>query len=53
MDSLGALELRTRIETETGLRITSTSMTTTIRDLAANLSEKLVPAEAADVEVSA
>ncbi len=53
MDSLGALELRTRIETETGIRITSTNMTTTIRDLAALLSEKLVPAEAADVEVSA
>ncbi|WP_253867724.1 type I polyketide synthase [Mycobacterium sp. GA-1285] len=53
MDSLGALELRTRIETETGLRITSTNMTTTIRDLAAMLFEKLVPAETADVEVSA
>ena len=53
MDSLGALELRTRIETETGLRITSTNMTTTIRDLATMLSEKLVPAEAKDVEVSA
>ncbi len=53
MDSLGALELRTRIETETGLRITSTNMTTTIRDLAAMLSEKLVPAESADVEVPA
>ena len=47
MDSLGALELRTRIETETGIRITSSDMTTTIRDLAGLLCEKLAPAEAA------
>ncbi|VEG38859.1 phthioceranic/hydroxyphthioceranic acid synthase [Mycolicibacterium flavescens] len=53
MDSLGALELRTRIETETGLRITSTNMTTTIRDLATMLSEKLTPAEPKEVKVSA
>ncbi|OBI74479.1 type I polyketide synthase [Mycobacterium sp. E740] len=53
MDSLGALELRTRIETETGLRITSTNMTATIRDLATELTGKLAPAEAKDVEVSA
>ena len=54
LDSLGALELRTRIETETGVRITSTDITTiTIRGLAGLLCEKLAPAEAADVEVSA
>jgi polyketide synthase 5 len=47
MDSLGALELRNRIETETGIRITPKDMTTTIRDLAGQLCEKLVPAEAA------
>jgi polyketide synthase 5 len=46
MDSLGALELRTRIETETGIRITSSDMTTTIRDLAGLLCEKLAPAQA-------
>ena len=53
MDSLGALELRTRIETETGIRINSSDMTTTIRDLAGLLCEKLAPAEAADSDVSA
>jgi polyketide synthase 5 len=47
MDSLGALELRTRIETETGIRITPKDMTTTIRDLAGQLCEKLAPTEAA------
>jgi polyketide synthase 5 len=49
MDSLGALELRTRVETETGIRITSTDLTTigTIRGLAGLLYEKLAPAEAA------
>jgi polyketide synthase 5 len=48
LDSLGALELRTRIETETGIRITSTDITTiTIRGLAGLLCEKLAPAEAA------
>jgi acyl carrier protein len=46
VDSLGALELRTRIETETGIRITSTDITT-IRGLAEMLCEKLAPAEAA------
>jgi len=45
VDSLGALELRTRIETETGIRITSTDVTT-IRGLAGRLCEKLAPAEA-------
>ena len=48
LDSLGALELRTRIETETGIRISSTDITTiTIRGLAGLLCEKLAPAEAA------
>ena len=47
MDSLGALELRTRIETETGIRINSSDMTTTIRDLAGLLCEKPAPVEAA------
>jgi polyketide synthase 5 len=44
VDSLGNLELRTRIETETGVRITSTDITT-IRSLAELLYEKLAPAE--------
>jgi polyketide synthase 5 len=48
VDSLGALELRTRIETETGVRLTSSDIaTTTIRGLAERLCEKLAPAEAA------
>jgi polyketide synthase 5 len=48
LDSLGALELRTRIETETGIRITVTDITTvTIRGLAGLLCEKLAPVEAA------
>ena len=48
IDSLGALELRTRIETETGIRINPSDIaTTTIRDLAGLLCEKLAPAEAA------
>jgi polyketide synthase 5 len=42
VDSLGALELRTRIETETGTRITSTDVTT-IRGLAGLLCEKTGP----------
>ena len=48
LDSLGALELRTRIETETGIRINTTDLTTigTIRGLAGLLSEKLAPAQA-------
>jgi polyketide synthase 5 len=47
VDSLGALELRTRIESETGIRLTSRDIaTTTIRDLAGLLCEKLAPAEA-------
>ena len=47
MDSLGALELRTRIESETGIRISPKDMTTTIRDLAGQLCEALTPVEAA------
>ncbi|WP_280833185.1 sulfolipid-1 biosynthesis phthioceranic/hydroxyphthioceranic acid synthase [Mycolicibacterium frederiksbergense] len=46
MDSLGALELRTRIETETGVRISATGITT-IHGLAELLCEKLAPVEAA------
>jgi len=44
LDSLGSLELRTRIETETGIRITSTDITT-VRGLADYLCDKLAPAE--------
>jgi polyketide synthase 5 len=40
LDSLGNLELRTRIETETGIRSASTDITT-VRDLAERLCEKL------------
>jgi acyl carrier protein len=40
LDSLGNLELRTRIETETGIRTTSTDITT-VRELAGQLSDKL------------
>jgi polyketide synthase 5 len=46
LDSLGTLELRTRIETETGIRITSADITT-IRGLAGFLYEKLAVPEAA------
>ncbi len=44
IDSLGALELGTRIEAETGIRVTATDVTT-IRGLADMLCEKLAPAE--------
>lgn len=46
LDSLGALELRTRIETETGIRINPADLTSigTIRGLAELLREKLTPA---------
>ncbi|OBH85009.1 polyketide synthase [Mycobacterium scrofulaceum] len=48
LDSLGALELRTRIETETGIRIPSADISTvTIRGLAGLLCEKMAPAEVA------
>ena len=46
MDSLGALELRTRIETQTGVRIPPTDIST-IRGLAGLLCEKLSPTEVA------
>ncbi|WP_082696643.1 type I polyketide synthase [Mycobacterium sp. IS-1590] len=46
VDSLGALELRTRLENETGIRLTASDIgATTVRDLAVLLSEKLAPAE--------
>nr|WP_275957425.1 sulfolipid-1 biosynthesis phthioceranic/hydroxyphthioceranic acid synthase [[Mycobacterium] fortunisiensis] len=45
MDSLGALELRTRIENETGVRISATGITT-VQGLAELLCEKLLPAGA-------
>ncbi|WP_219069036.1 sulfolipid-1 biosynthesis phthioceranic/hydroxyphthioceranic acid synthase [Candidatus Mycobacterium methanotrophicum] len=48
VDSLGNLELRTRMEAETGIRITSTDITT-VRGLADLLCEKLAPIQ----EVSA
>jgi polyketide synthase 5 len=48
LDSLGHLELRTRIETETGVRVSSMDMTT-IRALAQHLCETL----AADETISA
>ena len=48
VDSLGALELRTRIESETGVRLTSSDIAaTSLRDLAVLLCERLAPAEAA------
>ena len=49
MDSLSALELRTRIETETGIRINPTDLASigTVRGLGGLLCEKLAPAEAA------
>ncbi|OBK77432.1 type I polyketide synthase [Mycobacterium sp. 1164985.4] len=50
MDSLGALELRTRIETETGVRINAGDLTNigTVRGLAGLLTEKLTPAQSRD-----
>ena len=47
MDSLGALELRTRIEAETGVRISPKDMTATVRDLAGMLCDELTPTVAA------
>ncbi|OJZ64546.1 polyketide synthase [Mycobacterium paraffinicum] len=46
LDSLGNLELRTRIETETGVRISPTKITT-VRDLADHLCDELAAAETA------
>jgi len=45
LDSLGNLELRTRVESETGIRISSTDITT-VRGLADHLYAKLAPEEA-------
>ena len=44
LDSLGNLELRTRVETQTGVRITSTDITT-IRGLADAITGKLLATE--------
>jgi polyketide synthase 5 len=44
LDSLGNLELRIQIEAETGIRITSTDITT-VRGLADHLFQKLAPGE--------
>ncbi len=46
LDSLGNLELRTRIETETGVRISPTKITT-VRGLADHLCDELADLEAA------
>lgn len=46
LDSLGNLELRTRIETETGVRISPTKITT-VRGLADHLCDELTDLEAA------
>ncbi|ORW75146.1 sulfolipid-1 biosynthesis phthioceranic/hydroxyphthioceranic acid synthase [Mycobacterium saskatchewanense] len=46
LDSLGNLELRTHIESQTGVRITSADITT-VRGLADHLFEKLAPKEGA------
>ena len=46
VDSLGALELRTRIETETGIRLTASDLAVgTVRGLAELLCEKLAPSD--------
>jgi mycocerosic acid synthase len=49
LDSLGNLELRTRIETETGIRITPKAIAThnTVRALARHLSDALSAEETA------
>jgi polyketide synthase 3/4 len=46
LDSLGNLELRTRIETETGVRVSPTKITT-VRDLADHLCDELAASEVA------
>jgi polyketide synthase 5 len=46
LDSLGNLELRTHIEAQTGVRITSADITT-VRGLADHLFDKLAPKEGA------
>jgi polyketide synthase 5 len=48
VDSLGALELRTRIEAETGIRLAAKDLAVgTVRGLSELLFEKLVPANSA------
>ncbi|CAN5788215.1 phthioceranic/hydroxyphthioceranic acid synthase [soil metagenome] len=48
VDSLGALELRTRIEAETGIRLAPNDLAVgTVRSLAEVLSDKLTPTEVA------
>jgi phthioceranic/hydroxyphthioceranic acid synthase len=47
LDSLGALELRTRIGTETGIRLAPNNISTTVRGLADHLYEQLAPEDAA------
>lgn len=54
VDSLGALELRTRIEAETGVRLASGDLAVgTVRGLADVLCEKLAPRQPADSDASA
>lgn len=54
VDSLGALELRTRIEAETGVRLASSDLAVgTVRGLADVLCEKLAPRQTADSDASA
>ena len=54
VDSLGALELRTRIETETGIRLASSDLAGgTVRGLADLLCQKLARRLNADSDASA
>jgi polyketide synthase 5 len=49
VDSLGALELRTGIESETGVRLTSSDIASvSIHSLATLLCERLTPVEGTD-----
>lgn len=50
LDSLGNLELRTRIEAETGIRLSSTDITT-VRELADHMCAKFQPAPDAPVSM--
>lgn len=51
LDSMGNLELRTRVEAETGIRVTTNDITT-IQGLAALLCERLAPAAGLDTVVT-
>lgn len=51
LDSMGNLELRTRVEAETGIRVTTNDITT-IRDLAGLLCESLIASGRLDAGVS-